>query len=228
MPLAFLKGCKPVLVASYRDPAMQRKLKLIWRAANAGASWAWAWSGHLGRLILFYGLLLGSGSFSAVRIGWWGPLVAVAVFSLFALSVGALNEWDRAEQQLELDERLQRAMRDWQAACHQHCTEVERLLEVWKAKAPPGPPELRSALAAIGTAEAKQRRDEAQRHERETVAAFLASNHLDRGIQLFDQLVAFERIVDTGRPHVAEPRTIAQIEDGLDCIRVAAERLPVY
>ena len=73
-----------------------------------------------------------------------------------------------------------------------------------------------------------RRAEKAERHERETVARFLASDHLDRGLRLFDSLIEWGYIVDTTRPDVAEPRDVLQIKSGLDSIRVAAERLPVY
>lgn len=207
---------------------MRAKLSLLRRAAKAGRAWAWDYSDHVGRVLTFYALLLGSGSISALQVGWWGPVVAVAAFSLFALAVGALNEWDRAEQRVALDDDFQAQMRGFRDRCYEHIAAVERFLEVREMEGPPGPSDLATALRNMHTPEAEQRRAEAEQHERETVARFIAGEHLDRGIQHFDLLVSFGRIVDTTRPHVAEPRSVSQIKNGLDSIRVAAERLPVY
>jgi hypothetical protein len=207
---------------------MKRKAKLARRAAKAGAAWAWAWGDHAGRVLVFYGLLVGSGSVSAVQVGWWGPVVAVVAFALFALAVGGLNEWDAAEQSLALDKQFQNEMRDFRERCYKHIADVERFLEVRKMEGPPAHADLATALRTANTPEGKQRREEGQRHERETVAQFLASEHRDRGTRYFDLLHSFGCIVDTGRPHVADPKTVSQIEDGIDTIRWAVERLPVY
>jgi hypothetical protein len=206
---------------------MSRKLTLLKRAAKAGWVWAWDYSDHVGRVLTFAALLVGTGSVSAVRVGWWGPVVAIVVFALFALAAGALNEWDKAEQRIEGEEKFQKAMADFQRSCYEHIAGVERFLKVREIETPPGPSDLATALRTMDRPEAKKRRDEAERHERETVAQFLASDDLDRGLRLFDFLIEWGYIVDTTRPQVAEPRDVFQIRDGLASIRIAAERLPV-
>lgn len=206
---------------------MSRKLTLLKRAAKAGWVWAWDYSDHVGRVLTYAALLVGTGSVSAVRVGWWGPVVAIVVFALFALATGALNEWDKAEQRIEGDEKFQKVMADFQRSCYAHIAGVERFLKVRETEAPPGP-DLATALRTMDHPEAERRREEAKRHERETVAQFLASDHLDRGLRLFDFLIEWGYIVDTTRPHVAEPRDVSQIKGGLASIRIAAERLPVY
>jgi hypothetical protein len=207
---------------------MSRKLRLIKRAAKTGWAWAWDYSDHIGRVLTFAALLVGTGSVSAVRVGWWGPVVAIVVFALFALAAGALNEWDKAEQQIEGNEKFQKTMADFQRSCYEHIAGVERFLKVRETEAPPGPSDLATALRTMDRPEAEKRRDEAERHERETVAQFLSSDDLDRGLRLFDFLIEWGYIVDTTRPRVAEPRDVFQIRDGLASIRIAAERLPVY
>jgi hypothetical protein len=207
---------------------MKRKLILLRRAAKAGWVWAWDYSDNVGRVLTFAALLVGTGSISAVQVGWWGPAVAVVLFASFALAAGALSEWDKAEQRIEVDDKRQKAMADFKRSCDEHIAGVERFLNVRETESPPGPRDLVTALGTIGHPEAKKRRAEAERHERETVAQFLASDHLDRGLHLFDSLIAGGYIVDTTRADVAEPREVLQIKSGLTSICVAAERLPVY
>src|SRR5689334_16543478 len=109
---------------------MSRKLTLLKRAAKAGWAWAWDYSDHVGRVLTFATLLVGTGSVSAIRAGWWGPAVAIVVFALFALAAGILNEWDKAEQQIEGDAKFRKAMADFQRSCYEHIAGVERFLKV--------------------------------------------------------------------------------------------------
>lgn len=207
---------------------MRRKLKLLGRAARSGWTWGTAYTDHAGRVFTMVTVLLGTGTVSALSVGWWGPVAAVTLLGLLALAVGALNEWDRAEKRIEADEYFQRSIAGFQQRCYKHAEDVGRFLDVREAGGPPPPRNLASARRGIGSAENERRREAAEQYERETVAAFLASEHLDRGIGLFDFLIEWEFIVDTNRPRVAQPHSIADITTGIDSITTAAERLPVY
>ncbi len=73
---------------------MRRKLKLLGRAAKAGWAWAYDYADHAGRALTRLALLVGTGTFSAVQVGWWGPVAAVVASGLLALGVrGSGRSW---------------------------------------------------------------------------------------------------------------------------------------
>jgi len=208
---------------------MQRKLNLLGRAAKAGWAWAWDYSDHIGRVLTLLALFVGFGGVSAAQVGWWGPAAGVVAFGVFALFVGALRGWDEAESRIESDDRFQQIMGDFQQHCFDHCHAVERLLDARKMAGPPPQTDFfTKALREETRAEAQQEPAVIAQHERETVAVFMESELLDRGVRLFDQLVEGGFVVDTNRPQVAAPRSPMQIWEGMDTIRTAAERIPVY
>ncbi len=184
-----------------------KKLRLLGRAARGGWGWAYDYTDHAGRVLTVLALLVGTGAISALSLGWWGPLAAVVVFALLALGVGVLNEWDAAEKRIELDDYFQEALTTFERRCYDHIAKVERFLTARKTAEPP---------------------DEKDQYTRETVAAFIESEHLDRGIELIDFLIEWNFVNPATRTHVAEPKTIHQIEDGLLSIRWGAEHMPVY
>lgn len=207
---------------------MRRKLKLLGRAAKAGWAWGTAYTDHAGRVFTVLAVLVGTGTVSALSLGWWGPVAAVIVFALLALAVGALGEWDKAEKRIETDDFFQEALATFEERCSEHISKVERFLMARKTAGPPGEKDLARALRDIGAPEARQRRAEAEQYERETVAAFIESNHLDRGINLIDFLIEHHFVNAGTRKNVTEPKTIHDIEDGLLSIRWGAEHMPVY
>jgi hypothetical protein len=109
-------------------------------------------------------------------------------------------------------------------ACFGWSEEVEALLAQQQAKEPPW---LGTALAdaikgrPLQTDDAKCERD---RIQGETVALYI-ERHRERGLGLFDTLIAFHKIVDKGRPRFDAPRTPGQIEEAIDLMRTGAERL---
>lgn len=207
---------------------MDRKRNLLARAAKAGWFWTWDYSDHVGRVFTFYALLIGSSSLSVTQVGWMGSVAAVGLFALFALCVGAFNEWDKAEERIEREDRFQDAMAAFEGRCYDHISQVERLLAAQKAAGPPEETDLARALRCIGTTESEHHRREADKHERQTVATFIESEHIDRGVALIDFLIEWQFVGLATREHIAEPKTISQIKDGLDSIRWGAEHLPVY
>jgi len=206
---------------------MKRKLMLLKRAGKAGWAWAWDYSDHVGRVLTFAALLVGT-SVSAVQVGWWGPVAAVGVFTFFALAVGVLSEWDKAEKRVEQEDRFQQGIASFEARCYEHIAKVERFLAARKAAGPPEVKDLYAFMQEVDTPQGKQRVEHAERHAGETVAAFIESEHLDRGINLIDFLIEWNFVNPATRAHVAEPKTIDQIEDGLISIRWGAEHMPVY
>lgn len=60
------------------------------------------------------------------------------------------------------------------------------------------------------------------------MAAFIESDHQDRGIGLIDFLIEWGFVNEKTRQQVAEPRTLDQIRDGLRSIEWGAEHLHVY
>lgn len=194
--------------------AVRRKAYLLKRAAKAGWAWAWDFSDHLGRVFTIIALLVGTSGITALTIAWWMPLVAVAAFALSAIAVGAVNAWYRAEQRVEANEAFQKGIAAFERRCYEHIEKVNRFLHARQVAGPPGPDDLATALREIGTPEAERRREESDKHGRETVAAFIESDHLDRGIGLIDFLIEWGFVNEKTRPHVAEPRTLDQISDG--------------
>jgi hypothetical protein len=207
---------------------MRRKLKLLGMAAGAGWAWAYDYTDHAGRVLTLLALLLGTGTISAVQVGWWGPVAAVVVFGLLALGVGALNEWEKAEKRIEQEDTFQASLASFEASCYEHIARVERFLAARQAGGPPEVKDLFAFMQEMDTDEGKRRGEKAEQYARQTVAAFIESAHLDRGIGLIDFLIQWHFVNTATRQNVAEPKTIDDIKDGLDSIRWGAEHMPVY
>jgi len=204
---------------------MNRKLKLLGKAAKAGWAWGTGYTDHAGRVFTVLAVLVGTGTVSALSLGWWGPLAAVIVFALLAPAVGALGEWDKAEKRIETDDFFQEALVSFEKRCYEHIAKVERFLMARKTA---GPPDEKNLVREIPAPEARQRRAEVEQYERETVAAFIESNHLDRGTNLIDFLIEWHFVNPATRKNAAEPKTLYDIEDSLHSIRWGAEHMPVY
>jgi hypothetical protein len=104
-------------------------------------------------------------------------------------------------------------MASFEAACYAHIAKVERFLAVRRAAGPPEIEDLYAFLQQHGTPQGELKREEIEKWERETVSAFLDSEHLDRGISLIDFLIESGFVNPATRKHVAEPKSISQIED---------------
>ena len=208
---------------------MNRKLQLLKRAAKTGGAWAWAWGDHVGRLLTFYGLLVGASAFGVWQLGWGIAVLAVAVFGVTSIGAGALIEWDKAEKYVETHGEYLGAMEQLQGECFRHVKAVKRFLDAHELAGPPEPTDYFTKALAGGASKvvADSERRAIDQHRRSTVAEFIESDHLDRGIDLFNRLVRLRLIVDVGRPHIEQPRSVEQIRDGIQTIQIAAERAPV-
>lgn len=207
---------------------MRRKLRLLGKAVKAGWRWALATTDHLSRAITVL-VLLGAGTFSAVQVGWWGPVVAVAVFVLIAFFAGGLEEWDRAAKYIEVHGRYLQAMEKLRAECFEHVVAVERFLRARELKGPPEPSHYFSR-ALKGGAEQQAVESEASqvaRHGRTTAGEFIDSDHLAQGVDLFNRLVRSGLVVEGNRPFIEEPKSPENIWEGIRTIEAAAERVPV-
>ncbi|MGN6587185.1 MAG: hypothetical protein ACTHKT_06885 [Solirubrobacterales bacterium] len=207
---------------------MRRRLKLLERAARAGWAWVYDYTDHAGRVLTLIALLLGTSTISAVQIGWWGPMAAMVVFGLLALGSGALNEWDKAEKKIEQEDFFQTSLASFEASCYQHNAKVERFLAARKAGGPPEVENLYVFMQEMDTPEGKRHGEEAKQYARQTVAAFIESEDLERGIGLIDFLIQWHFVNPATRQNVAEPKTIDDIKDGLLSIQWGAEHMPVY
>lgn len=116
---------------------MHRRLALLKRAGKAGWAWAGDTGDHIGRVLTFYALFIGSGSISALQVGWWGPVVAAAAFGLIAVIAGGLDEWDRTDLYVSAHSEYLSAMTTLQDECFRHVELVERFLEAHELTGPP-------------------------------------------------------------------------------------------